>query len=353
MRVIFDLKHPADVHFFKDAIAALAAEGSEVLVTSREKDETLELLEGLGIPHTCLSRMGRGLSGMGLELAARTSRMLRLARRFRPDAMVARTGIVVSAVGRALGVPSIVFEDTEFAWLQIALSAPLATVVCTGLGYERRFPGKELRFNAPPQLAYTHPARFRPDPHALRAWGVEPDEPYLVVRIKAWRAAHDVGLIGPEDAELVHMVRALEDHGRPLLSSERELPEALSPLRNPVPAERALDLLAFAQLYVGEGSCMAAEAACLGTPAIYISPSPRRGYLDAMQRRYGHVTTVRTAEEAVRQAELWLGDPAFPGWVEEGRRRLLAECDDPQEFILSTVRAYARGERPHRRAPRC
>ena len=41
MRVLFDLKHPAQVHFFKHAIAAFQESGDEVLITARDKDRDL------------------------------------------------------------------------------------------------------------------------------------------------------------------------------------------------------------------------------------------------------------------------------------------------------------------------
>jgi predicted glycosyltransferase len=342
MRILFDLKHPAQVHFFKHPIRSLTAAGDDVLVTARAKDETTVLLGMLGIPYVCLSRPGKGLIGMGMEFGWRLARMLRVVRRFRPDVLVARTGVTVGPVGRILGVPSVIFDDTEFAGLQISLSAPFATVVCTGLGYGRRFPGKEIRFNAPPHLACTHPSRFTPRADVLRAHGVDPDQPYVVLRLKAWRALHDWGARGPTNREIGCLVEALRLHGRPIISAERALPVELQGYLNPLPVDAVHDLLAFARLYVGEGSCMAAEAACLGTPAIFLSPASRRGYLDALEQRYGHVTTVQTVSQAVERAREWL----TPGMKEKAlaaRDRLVRECEDPVEFTMRVIRRYGRG----------
>jgi hypothetical protein len=341
MRALFDLMHPAQVRFFRPVISDLLREGSQVLVTSRAKDETAELLDAFGIAHVCLSRPATGPLGMAGELVARTARMLRLARRFRPDVMAAKMGVSIGPVGRALGVPTVMFEDTEFAWLQIALSAPLATAVCTGLGYGRRFPGKQLRYNAPPHLAYTHPCRFAPDPALLRRHGLEPDEPYAVLRVKAWGAMHDLGASGPGDDETARLVEAVARRARPLISAERPLPELLARWGSPVPVADVLHLLAFARLYVGEGSSMAAEAACLGTPAVYISPVSRRGYLDAMEQRYGHVTTVKDIGAAAQVAEAWLASDAMKERARQARERLVAECDDPARFALDVLHRYA------------
>jgi hypothetical protein len=341
MRVLFDLMHPAQVLFFKDVIGLLRREGHHVLVTARRKDETLELLDQLGIPYVRLSDMHGGLAGMGLELAWRTLRLVQVARRFRPGALVGKAGVSIAAAGRLLGVPSIVFEDTEFASLQIALFAPFATVVCTGMGYGRRFGAREVRYNAPPHLAYTHPRRFQPDAALLRGRGIEPDQPYVVLRLKAWRAIHDRGVRGYAREDLVRLAKCLRPYGRPVVSSETEpLPE-LADCLSPVPVKDVLHLLAFARLYVGEGSSMAAEAACLGTPAIFLSPASRRGYLDALEARYGHVTTVRTVDEAIGKARDWLATPAMKEKALEARRRLVAECEDPVEFMHGIIRRHA------------
>ena len=44
MRALFDLKHPAQIHFFVPLMDALKDSGHEIIVTSRAKDETLDLL---------------------------------------------------------------------------------------------------------------------------------------------------------------------------------------------------------------------------------------------------------------------------------------------------------------------
>jgi predicted glycosyltransferase len=352
MRVLFELAHPAQVQFFRPLAEALRREGDEVLAASRVKDETIEVLDALGMRHVCLSRMRAGMPAMAAELVSRTVRLIDVARRFGADVLVGKSGGCVGLAGRAVGRPVVVFEDTEIAWLQIFLSAPLATVVCTGMGYGRSFPGKQLRFDAPPQLAYTHPNRFTPDPDLLRRHGIDPDEPLIAFRIKAWGAMHDAFVRGPSDEDLLGMVESLEEYGRPVISTERPLPPALQRYASPIPPGHALDLLAFARLYVGEGSSMAAEAGCLGTPAIFISPSSRRGYLDEMEHRYGHVTTVGTPSDATERAREWLTRPDLAASGRDAARRLLADCADPVPFMLDVVRRCGQWRAVDRPGPR-
>ena len=52
-------------------------------------------------------------------------------------------------------------------------------------------PGGTRSYAGYHELAYLHPNRFRPDPAALDAFGVSPDEPYSIVRFVSWQAVHD------------------------------------------------------------------------------------------------------------------------------------------------------------------
>ena len=45
MRILFDLGHPAHVHYFKYLIKLLKKNGNQILIIAREKDVTHHLLE--------------------------------------------------------------------------------------------------------------------------------------------------------------------------------------------------------------------------------------------------------------------------------------------------------------------
>ena len=96
MRILADLLHPAHVHFFKHAIWEWQRQGHQVLITSRDKDVALTLLDEYGFDHNVLSTAGKGLPRLLWELVTRSIRLLRVARSFRPDLMVG--GISVDQV---------------------------------------------------------------------------------------------------------------------------------------------------------------------------------------------------------------------------------------------------------------
>lgn len=289
MRILIDILHPAHVHVFKHFRAEMIAGGHEVRVTSRDKDVTVDLLESYGIPHKVISKQGKGL-GLGIELAIRTTRLLRLARRWKPDVMTGIMGPSIALAGRVLGIPSVVLYDTEIATTTNSWVYPLASAVITPSSYKGKVRGNHFVYDGSHELAYLHPARFRPSPGAIEAFGLAPDEPFVIVRLVSWSASHDRKLSGLTLKQQRKLVDRLADLGRVLISSEEALPIDLEPLRLNGPLHFIHDLIAQATAFVGESATMASEAATLGTPTFYIA-AKSRGYIDELHdagllRRY-------------------------------------------------------------------
>lgn len=336
MRVLFDIVHPAQVHFFKQAIAALGRRGDDVLVTARQKDITVDLLKALDIEHTCISKKGSNMAAMGLELLSRTAKLMKIARRFRPDVMVARVGHSVGITGKILGIPTVVYDDMEHAKLQAAIGMTFATCICTGLGYYRDFGKRQVRFAGPPVLSYLDPKYFTPDPEPLRAAGLDPDAPLIFFRTVSWAASHDVGRKGTTPAELEAAVRTLVPYGRVIISAEDPLPASLAAYANPVPVAHMHDVLAFCDVCLIEGGTMAEEAAVLGVPAI-CKNTYDFGYLRALESEYGLVFRPESMQKAVHIAEQILKNPNAKSEFKEKQQKLLADSEDVVAFMLTTI----------------
>ncbi|MEO1367397.1 MAG: DUF354 domain-containing protein [Acidobacteriota bacterium] len=347
MRILVDLTHPAHVHFFRHPIAEWRSRGHDVVLTTRDKDLAVGLVDRLGLGSLVadgghLGRARSGLAGLAVELAGRTASLLRLVRRIQPDVMAAVGGVFVAQAGFWGRVPSVVFYDTEHATLQNALTYPFCTTVATPRCYGGWVPRrKHVSYAGYHELAYTHPRYFTPDPGRLRAFGLAEDEPFTVLRLVSWGASHDVadhGFTGVSAA-----VETLERFGRVVISSEAELPPELESRRLSGPIEDVHHLIAFARLVIGESATMASEAATLGTPAIFVSTS-RRGYTDEEQERYGLVWTFDDPSEGQRRAlekavEL-LSSPPSGAWAEK-RTELLDDTVDVAAFVVELVESRA------------
>jgi len=81
---------------------------------------------------------------------------------------------------------------------------------------------------------------------------------------------------------------------------------------------------------------MAAEAGFLGTPWIYVSPIGR-SYLDEQENRFALGRSTSSLEDAINQAEAWLGDPNLKEKWLGRRRQLLDETSDVTLFVMQQI----------------
>jgi predicted glycosyltransferase len=296
MRFVVDILHPAHVHFFRNFIGEMERRGHAFLVTARDKEIALELLGAYGIPHHVLSRQARG-PGLAVELALRTGRLWRLARRFRPDYLLGIMGPTIALAGKALPSRTVIFYDTEMARATNWFAYPLADLVCTPDCYQGDAGRRQLRYSGYHELAYLHPRRFTPRREVLARHGLDDGRPIHLVRFVSWQASHDVGERGWSAEGKRRVVERLASRGHVLVTSEAPLPADLARYRLRLPVEDVHHVLAFADLLVGESATMASEAAVLGTHALFVSRTGR-GYTDEEERRYGLVHNFTHQQEA-------------------------------------------------------
>jgi predicted glycosyltransferase len=341
LRLLFDVLHPAHVHFFRHLAETARNEGGEVLFTARRKDVTVELLEAFGLPHETLSEIGGGPLGLARELALRSAALARRARQFQPQLLLGIMGPAIAPVGRLLRIPSWVFYDTETARLTNSFVFPLCSRLYLPSAYGGRAPKKAIQYEGFQEIAYLHPNRFVPDPSIRQEAGIGPDEPFAVLRLVSWEASHDLGDRGLGDP--LGFVTWLQKRIRVVVTGERGLPPELRPLSLRVAPHRIHHLLAAASLYVGEGATMATESALLGTPAIFVH-SARLGCMRALEERWDLLRTRTDTAEIQRICEDLLADPATTKqrWSER-RRALFDGCVDVGAWMLDEVRAATGG----------
>lgn len=343
MKFLFDINHPAHVHFFRYPLRILRERGHDIVVTSRAKEMAIPLLDELGIEHIVLStQKGGGLLSLGRELVQRDAALYRVARRWRPDAMAAIGGTFVAHVGVLTRTPSLVFYDTENAKLQNAITYPFATRVIVPRCYRAWAPAGHLRYAGYHELSYLHPARFAASKEIAGRNGLDPHRDNFLVRTVSWQANHDVGETGWTEKLLTELVAFLSVRGKVHISSEAPLPPQLAPHAYRGKVSEVHHLMALCRLFVGESATMASESAVLGVPAIYAAKTGR-GYTDEEESRYGLVANIREPEWVLLRAaiEQMLGKP--DEYWRQRRAQLLADTIDVAAYVADTVEQAGRG----------
>jgi predicted glycosyltransferase len=303
MRYLFDLQHPAHLHFFRPVIARLEAEGHQVRVTGRDKDILVNLADGYGIDITVFGTARKGVFNLGKEWIYRQWLLNKIIREFQPDVMMAVAGTFISLLGKLRRIPTYIFYDTEHATISNLLAYPFATCIYVPQCYRKKIRWKHARYNGYHEIAYLHPNYFQPDDSVLAEVGLEPGEIFTLVRFVGWGAGHDIGRSGLTTANKIRTIKELSAYGQVFISSEGSLPPELESHRLRLEVTKIHSLMAYAGLIFGESATMASEGAVLGVPGIYVDPVGR-GYTDEQEREYGIVFnfTHRQQDEAIKKA---------------------------------------------------
>ena len=195
MKIIFDVGHPAQVHFYKNAIQILQQRGHDIIVSARNKDVLIPLLESNGIKYRKISDQQTGFFGLSCELFHRVSNLRKLVKEFKPD-LICGPGETVGIIGIITNVPTIIFNDSEPVPINKILTYPWVDVICTPTTFKNDLGKKHVRFNGYKEVAYLHPKYFQPDPSIFQELGLKDGEPYILLRFISWDAAHDFGQHG-------------------------------------------------------------------------------------------------------------------------------------------------------------
>ncbi|WP_336023546.1 DUF354 domain-containing protein [Halobellus salinisoli] len=342
-RVQFDVTHPAHVHLFRHAIGELVADGNTVAVSSREKEITTDLLDAYGIEHTVLSEKGVRKAALLSEWVLRDVRTLRFAARFDPDVIVSRLSPTAVHAAAMVGAGSVAFHDHEGTNRLASLLAPFTDRLCTPSTFEADFGASHDRHDGVQELAYLHPDRFEPNRERLREFGVNPDEPYVVLRFVEMGAHHDVGLSGISAAAKRRLVDELSADAAVYVSSEGAVPTETDAEPVPVPPALMHDLLSEASLFVTDSNTMATEAGLLGTPTIRSGAYAETTEFSNFEvlAEAGLVESVPAEDRAVERAVTLFEDPNAERRWQRRRDDYVADKPDLTDYIVDTTLSVA------------
>ncbi len=341
MKIVVDINHPAHVHYFKHFIWQMQERGHEILITTIDKEVTLELLNAYQLPYLCLGKHQKGIGKKIFSIPIKDIRMFLAVFRFHPDIFIGFGSIRAAHVSRLLQKPCIALDDTEHATWEHLLYVPCTDAIITPIWFKKDFGSKHIRYDGYTELAYLHPDYFTPDIGVLDEIGLCEGDRFVIVRFVSWDASHDIGHTG-----IMHkkeLIETILPYARVFISSEGVLPKELEPYRIRIPPERLHHLLYYATLYIGEGATTASECAVMGTHALYVN-TLRLGYTDEEEEAYGLVYTFSDPtgmEEAViKKAVELLTNKNIKAEGREKRVKLLKDKIDLTQYIIWFVEQY-------------
>jgi predicted glycosyltransferase len=348
MKVLIDIGHPAHVHLFKNMICDLEEDGHEVKITARRKEVTLDLLNAYGLKYSDLGEHYTGTFSKAYGMIRRDYKLYTIARKFKPDILVGVHDPYIAQIGKLIRKPSIVFTDTEYVRLSSNLTFPFTDVICTPICFREKLnPQKHVKYNGYHELAYLHPNYFKPDLTVLEKLGLSENDTFIILRFISWGASHDIKLKGIDRQAEIEFIKSLEHYGHVFITSERKLDAGLGKYVITIPPEKMHSLLYYAQLYIGEGGTMAAEAAILGTPSIHIESTSSgiatgelSGNFLELRDKYGLLYFYPDQNKALEKAMSILEDKNAKNEWQKKREKLLKDKIDVTAWMTDFIERY-------------
>lgn len=296
-KVLIDIGHPAQVHQFKYLYNDLKANEIEVLIVAKDKEVSEYLLKAYNIEYLIIDKTKQGIINKISNLPIVYYRMFKIIKSFKPDIILSRFSFQSSHLAYLLKIPHVGFTDTEHVNLSDKLTVPFVDIKLTSNSYCKDLGKNHFRYDGNIELFYLHPKRFKPDKSIKKELNVDENERYAIIRFVSWDAHHDIGKKGMSNRFKYELVNELSKQIKVFITSESELPLEFEQYKIKISPDRMHHALAFADIYVGEGGTMASEAACLGTPSVYINEL-NMGYLEE-ERKYKLLYNYKSLDNVV------------------------------------------------------
>jgi hypothetical protein len=322
-------------------IRSLEKKGYLVKIIASDKENVLQILDSLGFTYS-VKKHYTGLLNKVIGMFRNDIFIYRECKNLKPDLFTSFGSPYAAQVSMLYGKKHISFSDTDSS-VKTLDHFTLTTLLFSKINYvpschRKSRKSKQGRFDGYYELAYLAPSYFIPDPSVLDELNITATDTYILIRLSALNAHHDIGVKGfnfINDSELLEYIHALEQYGRVFISTEKQLSAVFDPYVLMLSSDKFHSFMAFASLYIGEGASMASEAAILGVPSIYVSTTTR-GYLEELENKYELCYTIIDKQEALCKALSLLESNRKSEWSKK-RTKMLSEKIDVVDFIVDAI----------------
>ena len=342
MRIWFDILTPKQVMFFKHAVHVLRKSGHEVLCTSREYREAVALARIKDLDLTIVGRHGGGDRYDKLVAGAeRIEKLAGVVKSFGPDVALTFSSPEGARVAFGLGLPHIGFNDSPHAEAVARLTVPLMSrLLCpwvipypawTRFGISRKNIARYRALDPAAWLKHESPGVKKEERKTVLIRLEESKASYIADK-KLGSAALVDAAVGElsKDAKVIILCRYGDqiDYARERYGQKAKVMEEVVD---------GIALIKSADLFIGAGGTMSAEAALLGVPTI--SAAPVRFYVEDYLARSGLLLRTRDPRTLVRAGKKMLADANYRKAVRKKAARTLASMEDPTSKMVGAVKS--------------
>lgn len=321
-RVLFDMNHPADFHFFKHLIIRMLNQDYTLLIVARDKECLHDLLDDAGIPYQSRGSGKHSLAGKYIFALLILCRLLYYLLRFRPGLTLSLSSPYLALLTRLLGIPCITFDDTDENPRLLPLIR-LSKYLFSPATYPHQFHSGHFHLPVYKELAYLHPSLFR----------FEGKRTGVFFRITRTDSVHHSLASRLNLDTIIERILQLNKVQKVIVSSElNTIADSLCKSRQANPTNVHKDL-AICKVFWGNSATMAAEAAVLGIPAVFVG-AEKFAYIKELEKQgllfHFHPENL---DLSLNKLDMLLKDDPPGDQFAELRQQLLNEKIDMTSFM--------------------
>lgn len=269
MRILFDIKHPAQLNLFKGLSKELTDEGWDVTICYLQRGKLPKIIQNEYSGFKTIpvgSSAGTKWSIIWDGNIKRTIDFLSLIRRNKYNICVAASSIPLAFACKLLNVPIIQFYDDPERGKISDLNALLSNQLFFPPIVEKD--KKKSIFNCLKEWSYLSPKRFKANPNILQKYGLTPYN-YIFIREVSNKSFN---YYDQDDAIVCSISKDIDPSIPVILSLEdksiaHKFPSHWTILEEPVGDIHSL--IYYSKLVISSGDSMAREGAMLGVPSVY------------------------------------------------------------------------------------
>lgn len=333
--VLFDINHPAHVHYFRNVIALLNDNGYHIEVTARDKDLVKDLLNEYDISFIDRGRGAGNLIGRFFYYFKAVIIILNQIRMHKADLVVSFMHPYAVHAAKLCNIPSIIFSDTENANLHHRLTVPFATKIHTSNSFNKDLGKKHVRFNGFMELAYLG-TKFSVDINSTDK--INSRLKTVFFRFVSRKSLHDRSHEGLSDKDKLFLIDHFAKKNYNItISSEVPVPEDIKKYIWRGNKSDIHKVLQKSTIFIGESATMASESSILGIPAIYFDDIGR-GYTDVLEKEYHILFRYEESSDGVRKA-IKKADELIDSFIdgEKVRKKILSSSVDLTNYMFMVI----------------
>ncbi len=143
MKILIDINHPAHVHYFRNLIKLMEAEGHSFCVINRDSEMINQLLDHYGIEHIVRNKRPKRKGALAslANLARMTFWCIGKSLSFHPDIYLGFASSACAITGWLFRKPCVLMDDTEHNVMNHKIYKNLCSCVLTPFYFQKNFWG--------------------------------------------------------------------------------------------------------------------------------------------------------------------------------------------------------------------